>query len=46
MVTIHFITAYDQNVRDTKDPKLKVKLSLYRPGQALRAPGGWGSQSF
>jgi hypothetical protein len=24
--------------------KIKVKLSLYRPEQALGAPGGWGSR--
>ena len=25
---------------------VKVKLSLYRTGQVLRAAGGWGSQNF
>jgi hypothetical protein len=26
--------------------KVKVKLTLYRPEQALRTPGGSGSQNF
>ena len=31
---------------EIKRAKLKINLSLYRPGQALRAPGDWGSQNF
>jgi len=32
--------------REIKRAGLKINLSLYMPGQALRGPGDWGSRNF
>jgi len=32
-----------ERVRESREINVNVKKSLYRPGQALRVPGDWGS---